>query len=304
MPSTIYKWVTNYLTTDMEKTQTGLIPRKELAQMPQVLKALTRAEQLILRASVARKVREYNGEGLAAALAQILPWIARDIGYTIKGAEDLQYIVVRTAELLKRYYEEITVDEFRLAFELALTGELNPYLPRDKYGLPDTGHYNQFGAEYICKILNAYRSLRNASLRRAEAVGPKPEQKSLITDGERERNARQMRAELRGAFLHYKYRGWLPRLSPIQAMRFYQILAGVGLADEVEVTDAERRAVLEQTAIHYASSGMVGDLTRLKREGLDSVEIQGRSYIAARLRTLRDAFKEMIKDEIQISDYV
>lgn len=291
------------MTNIVQHNGTGLIPRSDLAKMPQVTKSLTRTENLVLRASLGRAAREYNGQALAAELAGIIDWIARDIGYVIKSAEDKQYIVIRAAELMKRYYDSLTLDDFRLAFELTASGELAAYLPKDSRGQADIYHYQQFSAEYLCRILNAYKSYRLHALKRAETLGPKGEQ-NLITKEERERNARWMREELLLCWLHLKYRGWMPSLSPIKEMRFYEILSKCGLAEPIRVSDAERKAVLGATLMRYASAGLVGDLTRLKKEGANAEELKGKAELLARRNALRSALDWIISEEIDLRKYV
>lgn len=279
-----------------------LFPRAQLARMPEVVKTLEKDERLILGASLKQPVSTYEFPALLAELTKIIDWIARDIGYRIQGEDDRQYIVVRTAQLLKRYYDNLTVDDFRLAFEMAVAGELEAYLPRDWKGNADARHYQQFSAEYVCKILNAYKVKRGMALRKAEAAGPKKE--SGVPEKDQRENARRMRSELVWCWLHYKHRGWFPALSPIQEMRFYDILAGVGLADEIEVTEAERKAVLTKALMHYAGQGMVGDMTRLKKEGTDADELKGEAARLARKTALFRALKEIVEEDIRLTDYI
>lgn len=279
-----------------------LFPRAQLARMPEVVKSLEKDERLILGASLKQPVSTYEFPALLAELTKIIDWIARDIGYRIQGEDDRQYIVVRTAQLLKRYYDNLTVDDFRLAFEMAVAGELEAYLPRDWKGNADARHYQQFSAEYVCKILNAYKVKRGMALRKAEAAGPKKE--SEVPEKDQRENARRMRSELVWCWLHYKHRGWFPALSPIQEMRFYDILAGVGLADEIEVTEAERKAVLTKALMHYAGQGMVGDMTRLKKEGTDADELKGEAARLARKTALFRALKEIVEEDIRLTDYI
>lgn len=291
------------MTNIVQYNGTGLVPRSELARMPQVVKGLTRTENLVLKASLSRAAREYSGQALAGELAGIIDWIARDIGYTIKSAEDKQYIVIRAAELMKRYYDSLTLDDFRLAFELAASGELAAYLPKDSRGQADIYHYQQFSAEYLCRILNAYKSYRLRALKRAETLGPQIS-RNLITDGERRENARRMRNDLLFCWLHLKYRGWMPSLSPIQEMRFYELLSDCGLAEPIQVSEAERKAILGETLIKYASAGLVGDLTRLKKEGTSAEELTGKAKLLARRNALRAALTWIIDNEIDLRQYV
>lgn len=279
-----------------------LFPRAQLARMPEVVKSLEKDERLILGASLHKPVGEYSLEALSAQLNGVIDWIARDVGYRIQGDDDRQYIIVRTGQLLKRYYDNLSVEDFRLAFEMAVAGELDTFLPRDWRGNADARHYQQFSAEYICKILNAYKVKRGMALRKAEAVGPKKE--NGVPEADQRENARRIRSELAWCWLHYKHRGWFPALSPIQEMRFYDILAGVGLADDIEVTEAERKAVLTKALMHYAGQGMVGDMTRLKKEGTDADELKGEAARLARKTTLFRALKEIVDNDIILTDYI
>lgn len=281
----------------------GLIPRQELARNPQVVKALERSERLILGASLKRQFVTFSLEELAAELSKIIDWIARDIGYNIKGADDRQYIIVRTAQLLRRYYDTLSVEDFRLAFEMAVAGELEGYLPKDWRGNSDVHHYQQFSAEYVCKILNAYKARRAVALKKAEQAAPKP-QTSEVAPSDRQRNSERMRSELLQYWLHYKYRGWFPPVSPISEMRFYEILSDVGLADEIQVTEAEQRAVLFKTTMYYAGKGMLADMQRIKAEGPTAEELQGEAYRRARTKALQDALRSITDEEIQLQNYV
>lgn len=281
----------------------GLIPRQELARNPQVIKTLEKGERLILGASLKRQVITFSLEELAGELAKIIDWIARDTGYNIKGPDDKQYIVIRTAQLLKRYYDTLTVEDFRLAFEMAVAGELEGYLPKDWKGNTDAHHYQQFSVEYVCKILNAYKSRRAAALKKAELAAPKPVT-SAVTEGDTRRNSEWMREELVLYWLHYKYRGRFPAVSPIAEMRFYEILSDVGLADQIEVTEAEQKAVLGKAMMYYAGRGMVADLKRVKDEGPNSKELQGEAFRLARKKALQQTLRQITNEELQLRDYV
>ena len=279
-----------------------LFPRAQLARMPEVVKCLEKDERLILGASLHKQIREYTLETLSAELNKVMDWVARDIGYRIQGEDDRQYIVVRTAQLLKRYYDNLTVDDFRLAFEMAVAGELDGFLPRDWKGNADAKHYQQFSAEYVCKILNAYRIKRGQALRKAEGAAPKQEVMG-VPEQDRLENGRRMKEELIWFWLHYKYRGWFPAISPIQEMRFYELLSSIGLADEIEVSEAEQQAVLTKALMFYAGRGMVADMTRLKKEGRTAEEIQGDAYRLSRKEALFSTIKEIVEQDITLTLY-
>lgn len=68
----------------------------------------------------------------------------------------------------------MTLADIKLAFELATTGELDDYLPKDSQGNPDKKHYQQFNADYFAKILNAYRRKQNGVIHKAYKALPEP----------------------------------------------------------------------------------------------------------------------------------
>jgi hypothetical protein len=100
---------------------------------------------------------EEKDKGLVAKTAMIAKGIARD--FSIRNVDRSE--AFRFFDILKKYYGVFTLDEVRTAFELALVGELDAYLPKDKNGVPDKNHYQVFSVEFITKILGAYKSYRS-----------------------------------------------------------------------------------------------------------------------------------------------
>lgn len=252
------------------------VPIEALAKLPPVEKA-------VFIASTAKAVREYTDGELTAALVDCIKWIAKDIGYKSATQADAQYLLVRTVQLLKLYYSELTLEDFRMAFEMACTGELDDYLPKDKFGQPDRSHYQNFNAEYVGKILNAYKRKRAQVLRAVPL--PKPEYR----DYEEEKAiASEATAGLRDAFLQYKYRGKMPILSSIQSIVYLQLLASAGLCEPYEVSAGEQAAIF---------SGLVSRLVGKTKDDMEKMAILRRMAI-------RRVFDEMLAEEIQINDYI
>ena len=157
--------------------KTAVMIRREMVKIPAVMGALGPVEKAVFLASTAKTIAEYDAAELAAELATALKWICKDVGYRSPDESDRQYLVIRTAEILKRYYAGLSLKDFRMAFEMSLTGELDDFLPRGRDGQPDRNHYQQFNAEYVCKILNAYKGRRAWVLRKANEAVPKEEPK-------------------------------------------------------------------------------------------------------------------------------
>lgn len=283
--------------------KTAVMIRREMVKIPAVMDALGPVEKAVFLASTAKTISEHTPAELAAELNTALRWIAKDIGYRATDESDTQYLVIRTAEILKRYYAGMTLKDFRMAFEMSLTGELDDFLPRGRDGQPDRNHYQQFNAEYICKILNAYKGRRAWILRKAhEAMPPEPEKQISPEESRRLRNA--TKTECIQAFEYFKENGRLPDMSPIAEMLYYDLLATAGLVPEIVVTIDEQKAILQRTINEFARRGMVGDVRRLQQAGKDAPELQHGAFTMARKKALKAAFAKMAADGINITDYI
>lgn len=281
---------------------TAMAIRRAIAQTPAIVDKLEPIERSVLLASTAKVAQEYNDAELAATLADTLKWVAKDIGIRDTESPDWKITIVRFVQILKRYYPLFSVKDIRMAFELMVTGELNDYLPKDRYGNPDKEHYQMFNADYFCKILNAYREYRKAVIKKAAGMVPKP-----VKERDRSKDAyyrNQTRKDIIAAFLFFKYRGYMPKMSLILEMLAYDELANVGLAERFDVTIQEQQTILDRTIFELAQRQMVGDIKRIKQQGLKAPEIQHPSYVLARKKALKRAFDDMVNNEIQITDYL
>lgn len=282
--------------------KTAVMIRREMAKIPSVMAALGPVEKAVFLASMAKTIAEYNASELSAELAAALKWICKDVGYRSPDESDRQYLIIRTAELLKRYYSGLTLKDFRMAFEMSVTGELDDFLPRGRDGQPDRNHYQQFNADYICKILNAYKGRRAWVMKKANEAVPKKEPKP---NPERERYyMNEIRKDCIRAFEFFRDNGRLPEMSPIGQMLCYDALAAAGLAEKVEITLSEQKEILQRTINDYAQRGYVGDVRRLKESGTDDPELEHDSFVLARRKALIATFDAMIKNEININDYI
>lgn len=276
--------------------------RREMAKIPAVINALDSVERSVFVASTDRLIEEYTGVELAQELARALTWIAKDIGFRSNDESERQYLVIRTSEILKRYYSQFSLKDFRLAFEMSLTGELDDYLPKGRDGQPDRGHYQQFNAEYICKILNAYKARRAGVLNKAYEAMPKKETAQTNTESRYYDN--QIKKDCINAFLFFKYHGTMPDLSLIGWILCYNTLARVGLVDEIEITPEEQRIVFKSAVNELLQRGDIGHANILKKEGMQAKELRHGGEVLARRRLLRQAFEWIVSNELQITDYI
>lgn len=149
--------------------------RRQMLQLPEVAKSLSGVEKYIFAASTKMQIADIDDGTLIAKTGQMFRFIAMDVGYIIPtNPEDWAYICTRLLDILKKYYSQMTLADIKLAFELATTGELDDYLPKDSQGNPDKKHYQQFNADYFAKILSAYRRKQNGVIHKAYKALPEP----------------------------------------------------------------------------------------------------------------------------------
>ena len=277
--------------------------RRKMVQLPEVAKALNPVEKYIFAASTKTQISEIDDETLVTKLENMLKYIAMDVGFIIPQiTEDWQYIQARTLDILKRYYSNFTLSDIKLAFELATTGELDEFLPKDKQGNPDKNHYQQFNAEYLSKILNAYKRKQNVVIDKAFKVLPEP--KGEMTPQQIRQFEIQRQWRNRYIFLCYKYTGKLI-LGLTDDMFLYEWLQKCGLADDVQVKEDDRKEAFARY-MQRVARGMINQYTafHVRRKGTESPEIDFTAFEVARKKEIVKAFDRMIAEEMQVDNYL
>lgn len=277
--------------------------RRKMVQLPEVAKALNSVEKYIFAASTKTQISEIDDKTLVDKLANIIKYIAMDIGFIIpQDIEDWQYIQARILDILKRYYSNYTLSDVKLAFELATTGELDEFLPKDKHGNPDKNHYQQFNADYLSKILNAYKRKQSVVIDKAFKVLPEP--KGEMTPQQIRQFEIQRQWRNRYIFLSYKYTGKLI-LGLTDDMFLYEWLQKCGLADDVQVKEDDRKEAFARY-MQRVARGMINQYTafQVRRKGTESPEIDFTAFEVARKKEIIKAFDRMISEEMQVDNYM
>ena len=277
--------------------------RRAMVELPEVAKALTPVEKYIFVASTKKQIAEIDDETLIAKTGQMFRFIAMDMGYIIPtNSEDWAYICTRLLDILKKYYSQMTLADIKLAFELATTGELDDYLPKDSQGNPDKKHYQQFNADYLAKILNAYRRKQNGVIHKAYKALPEP--KKELTPEEKRYYHNQAVARCREVFLQYKYTGRFV-LGITDGMLIYDWLRKLGFANEVAGTEDDRKQAFARY-MQRVARGFVNkyEAYHVQRKGTDAPELDFTAYEIARDKEIARTFDRMIADELQIDNYL
>ncbi len=277
--------------------------RRQMVQLSEVSKSLSGVEKYIFAASTKTQIAEIDDGTLVAKTGQMFRFIALDVGYIIPtNTDDWAYICTRLLDILKKYYSQMTLADIKLAFELATTGELDDYLPKDRNGQPDKAHYQQFNADYFAKILNAYRLKQNSVIHKAYQALPEPKQE--LTPDQKRYYHNEAESRNRLAFLQYKYTGQVD-FGIAGEMFVYDWLVKVGLADTVKETEEDRREALRRF-LARAARGFVNEFTvyHVRKDGTKSKEIDYTAFEVARRKEIIKAFDRMIADELQVDNYL
>lgn len=255
---------------------------------------LDNIERSVFVATTDRPISDYQDKELVTTAVDLFKWIGKDIGIRDTNSNEWKITIVRLCEILKRYYFDFSIKDIRMAFELVVTGELDCYLPKDRNGSPDKEHYQLFNAEYVCKILNAYKTMRTGIIHKAREAVPKPQKE---TDKMKAAHyLRLARLDAVAAYGFYKYHGYMPKLTPVGEKLLYDTLAIAGLVPPVEITEAEQKIILKRTLSSYVSKQMMGDYKRLENEGLTAEELQYDAFVLARSKEIKKAF-DYLEDE-------
>lgn len=277
--------------------------RRKLVEIPDVAKSLTSIEKYIFAASTKTQIVEMDDATLVVKMEQIFKFIAIDVGFRIpSNSDEWAYICTRLLDFLKCYYMQMTLTEIKLAFELAINGELNEYLPKDSSGNPDKNHYQQFNVEYFAKILNAYKRKQNGVIDKAYKAFPKP--KTELTLEQKRYYHNKIKSQNRCIFLRYKYTG-LFRLGIAGGMFIYDWLTKVGLSDNIYATDQDRKEAYARYMQRIAR-GFVNryEAYYVNRKGIDAPELNFTAYEIARNKEIKRTFDRMIADELQVDNYL
>lgn len=277
----------------------SLFAPEQLA-VPEVVRNVPAEDRRIYTAACGRAMKDYRASELAARMAEVFRLVALDIGYNIPAAGEWKFAVVRLTEILATYYGEMSVEDVKMAFELCVLGRLDDWLPRDAQGNADRKHYQKFNAEYVAKIMNAYRQRRRGAVGAVKRYLPRPKAKAEDVGVYRE----EARKQYREIYLRYKYTGKMV-LSRTQVFVMYNFLNSVGLADDLAPSLMDRRKAMTLYMMR-ASKGLENRYRAefVRREGVRSPELDSTAYEVARAKEIITTFDRMIINEIQIDKYL
>lgn len=254
---------------------------------------LNGVDGLILAAAKNTTIGEMQPTEVAAAVNQCFRFISIDVGYK-RPADDAewQYIVVRLADVLKRHFYDLTIEDVKTAFELLTVGDLDNYLPTNGSGEPDRSHYQNLNAEYLCKVLRAYKKRRDVAYTNIKAAQPKTQKVLPPTP------TKTPAEKTRECYDTYKATGNLIFKIPPDDVTIANFLMEKGLMAAVEIKDEDKEKAF---ALYKAECnlGRHNDYAArwIIRAGKSARELQPKAYKLALSRCIKAAFDKIVSRE-------
>ena len=274
-----------------EKANNALMVRRNVSL--DVISRLNKVERDIWISSTKKPISEINPDELPKIVGGLSTMIAKDVG--IKQID--AYNVTRFVDILLKYYDTLSLSEIKTAFELNIIGQLDEYLPKDRYGNPDRNHYQSFSIEYITKILNAYK--RKFSDVQAKVYTLLPEPRKEVTEREKQFYINQFRESLRKTYITYKYKGIID--GRINDLLVYNALERMGYAEPIQVTPMDMKCAVYRL-INKQHKGVLNDFigSCIRSMGVKHGSVPDEAYIIALQRAIRETFDYMVRNEINI----
>lgn len=276
--------------------RSGIEARREILAIPNVIQALSYTDRRMIEASTKDVIADMSDGELVSKIAILSRYITKDAG--IKNVSD--YDVSRFMNILQTYYSSLTLAEVRMAFELAMAGELDEYLPTDRDGRGDSNHYQSFNVAYITKILNAYKKKRQDAEHKAYTSMP---QKSVISDEAKSFYRKEWNKSVLMCCYYYKYRGELP--DNVNVYLMYDNLDRLGLSEPINVTDSDLRTATARM-LRKAQSGVIKDFVAecIRHQQSKHSDVISEAGLVAKERALMKSLERIAREEIQITDYI
>lgn len=190
-------------------------------------------EMRVYKAASAKRIESYTDRELFEQLFKTFTYIAGDVGFNIPANWD--EIVVRLTAIIRKFYNDLTIEDIVTAWQMLIMGGLDGYLPKDNNGNADRKHYQQFNFEYIAKVLNAYTKER---VRVSAKIRNSQKEEKHTSEAEKDYYLNALKENIRYAFLRYKYCGRF-EMTGVEEMMAYRMLM-----DDAEIDGADQMQII------------------------------------------------------------
>lgn len=273
--------------------------RRAMLEIPKITEVLNSVELTIFKASTKTPISQLPERTMIEHISALCVFIRKDIGLR---QEIDQYDKTRLFDILRKYFSSLTLDEVKAAFELASVGQLDSYLPKNNQGEPDKSHYQSFSVEYVSKILTAYNRRKSHAITKAYAALP---ERIEISSEQKLAYRKRTLLNIYKAFLKYKYTGKLEASTVTEYLSFEELIKTGFIETDLPITDDDRKAAYAKM-MQKSISGLINKFAAetIRKLGTEHSDVKNHAYLIARKQAVKKAFDRIIRDEIQLIDFL
>lgn len=284
----------------------GVLPsfverNRELIQSNKI-KQLSKVDQRIFVESTKRLISEEESEEKKIEyLGIIFIGVCSDFGLNTPERSAVKSVFSSIFDVIDLYFDDLSFAEVKLAWRLLAVGELDNYLPKDRYGNPDKNHYGSLNVDYVTKVLKAYRKRKADMMSKTTALLPdKPK-----ATPEQERAFLNVQANnFIFAIMKYKYSGRFKaesdRLISESTFKYMERL-GYDM-DTIPTYEDKKLALAQFKGRPINSFAQVFEKECLATVGIEHEAVYFRALMIAKKRLLFRYWDEMLIEEDSIKD--
>lgn len=284
----------------------GVLPsfverNRELIQSNKI-KQLSKVDQRIFAESTRKLISEEESEEKKIEfLGIIFIGVCSDFGLNAPEHSAVKSVFSSIFDVVDLYFDDLSFAEVKLAWRLLAVGELDNYLPKDRYGDPDKNHYGSLNVDYVTKVLKAYRKRKADMMSKTTALLPdKPK-----ATPEQERAFLNVQANnFIFAIMKYKYSGRFKiesdRLISESTFKYMERL-GYDM-DTIPTYEDKKLALAQFKGRPINSFAQVFEKECLATVGIEHEAVYFRALMIAKKRLLFRYWDEMLIEEDSIKD--
>lgn len=284
----------------------GVLPsfvdrNRELIQSNKI-KQLSKVDQRIFAESTKRLISEEESEEKKIEyLGIIFIGVCSDFGLNAPERSAVKSVFSSIFDVIDLYFDDLSFAEVKLSWRLLAVGELDNYLPKDRYGNPDKNHYGSLNVDYVTKVLKAYRKRKADMMAKTTALLP---DKPKVTS-EQERAFLNVQANnFIFAIMKYKYSGRFKMESDrLISESIFKYMERLGYDMDTIPTYEDKKLALAQFKCRPINSfAQVFEKECLATFGIEHEAVYFRALMIAKKRLLFRYWDEMLIEEDSIKD--
>lgn len=284
----------------------GVLPsfverNRELIQSNKI-KQLSKVDQRIFAESTRKLISEEESEEKKIEyLGIIFIGVCHDFGLNAPERSAVKSVFSSIFDVIDLYFDDLSFAEVKLAWRLLAVGELDNYLPKDRYGNPDKNHYGSLNVDYVTKVLKAYRKRKADMMAKTTALLPdKPK-----ATPEQERAFLNVQANnFIFAIMKYKYSGRFKAESDsLISESTFKYMERLGYdMDTIPTYEDKKLALAQFKGRPINSFAQVFEKECLATFGIEHEAVYFRALMIAKKRLLFRYWDEMLIEEDSIKD--